>query len=144
MEIAGAAHVILTVSSWESAREFYGSLCEFLGLTKYLDSDEILYYVGGKTALGIEPCAPEHRKKRFVQSRVGLHHVCFRARLREDVDRLHEFLVERGATIVHGPEEGPWAPKYYSVLFEDPDGIRLELNHVPGKGIFDTPRFKDA
>jgi hypothetical protein len=24
---------------------------------------------------------------------------------------------------------------YYSVLFEDPDGIRLEVNHVPGKGL---------
>ena len=21
------------------------------------------------------------------------------------------------------------------ILFEDPDGIRLELNHVPGKGL---------
>ena len=27
------------------------------------------------------------------------------------------------------------APGYYSVLFEDPDGIRLEVNHVPGKGL---------
>jgi hypothetical protein len=27
---------------------------------------------------------------------------------------------------------------YYSVLFEDPDGIRLEINHVPGKGLL-TP-----
>ena len=26
-----------------------------------------------------------------------------------------------------------WAPGYYSLLYEDPDGIRLELNHVPGK-----------
>jgi hypothetical protein len=25
------------------------------------------------------------------------------------------------------------------VLFEDPDGIRLEINHVPGRGLFDTP-----
>ena len=40
-----------------------------------------------------------------------------------------------GATIVHAPEDGPWAPGYYSVLFEDPDGIRLEVNHVPGKGL---------
>ena len=30
---------------------------------------------------------------------------------------------------------GAWAPGYYSVLFEDPDGIRLEVNHVPGKGL---------
>ena len=27
---------------------------------------------------------------------------------------------------------------YYSVLFEDPDGIRLEVNHVPGKGLLAT------
>jgi hypothetical protein len=27
-------------------------------------------------------------------------------------------------------------PDYYNVLFEDPDGIRLEINHVPGAGIF--------
>ena len=30
------------------------------------------------------------------------------------------------------------APGYYSVLFEDPDGTRLEINHVPGKGLL-TP-----
>ena len=29
-----------------------------------------------------------------------------------------------------------WAPGYYYVLFEDPDGIRLEVNHIPGKGVF--------
>ena len=30
------------------------------------------------------------------------------------------------------PEEGSWPPGYYYVLFEDPDGIRLEVNFVPG------------
>ncbi len=39
------------------------------------------------------------------------------------------------ATIVRGPMEGPWAPGYYYVLFEDPDGIRLEVNFVPGAGL---------
>jgi hypothetical protein len=24
---------------------------------------------------------------------------------------------------------------YYSILFDDPAGIRLEINHVPGKGV---------
>ena len=27
-----------------------------------------------------------------------------------------------------------FAPGYYSLLFEDPDGIRVEVNHVPGRG----------
>jgi hypothetical protein len=37
-----------------------------------------------------------------------------------------------GAKIVRAPESGPWAPGYYSILFED--GIRLEANYVPGAG----------
>jgi hypothetical protein len=40
-----------------------------------------------------------------------------------------------GATIIHAPQDGTWAPGYYSVLFEDPDGIRLEANFVPGAGV---------
>jgi hypothetical protein len=48
---------------------------------------------------------------------------------------MHAFAAgELEAHIVHAPEEGSWAPGYYSVLFEDPDGIRVEVNHVPGKG----------
>ena len=61
-----------------------------------------------------------------------------RARSREDVDRCASVLRAMNATIIRGPEEGSWAPGYYSVLFEDPDGVRLEINHVPGRGLFDT------
>jgi hypothetical protein len=39
--------------------------------------------------------------------------------------------------IVHRPQlDDTFAPGYYSVLAEDPDGTRLEFNHVPGKGLF--------
>jgi hypothetical protein len=49
------------------------------------------------------------------------------------------------ATIVRGPMEGNWAPGYYYVLFEDPDGIRLEVNFVPGPGLLaDGARFNPA
>jgi predicted lactoylglutathione lyase len=57
------------------------------------------------------------------------------ARERGDVDEAHNFLVNIGAKIVHEPREDGFAPGYYSVLFEDPDGTRLEINHVPGKGL---------
>lgn len=135
MEINGIAHTFLTVSDFPAAREFYGKLLPFLGMKPVLDGDGFFYCVGGRSALGIMRGADEFSGERFVQSRVGLHHLCFRARERHDVDALHEFLTGIGATIVHPPEDGPWAPGYYSVLFEDPDGIRLELNHVPGKGL---------
>ena len=81
---------------------------------------------------------PQYAGERFVQQRIGLHHLCFRARERADVDACYEFIKQLDAKIIHPPEEGQWAPGYYSVLFEDPDGIRLEVNHVPGKGLL-TP-----
>ena len=40
-----------------------------------------------------------------------------------------------GAHIVTPAQEGHWAPVYYYVLCKDPDGIRVEVNHVPGQGV---------
>jgi len=135
MEINGMAHVILTASNFECSRQFYRKLLPFLGLTPVIDTDSYYYCVGGRTALGISAPAPEHAGAAFEQTRVGLHHLCFRARELADVDELHAFVSQLGAKIVRAPREDSWAPGYYSLLFEDPDGIRLEFNHVPGKGL---------
>jgi catechol 2,3-dioxygenase-like lactoylglutathione lyase family enzyme len=143
MEINGVAHVQLTVSNFEAARAFYGQLLPFLGMRPVIEFDGFYYCVGGRTGVAISRADDEHRSQRFVQRRVGLHHVCFRARERGDVDAVYAKVSELGATVVHAPEDGPWAPGYYSVLFEDPDGIRLEVNHVPGKGLLaEEPKTK--
>jgi catechol 2,3-dioxygenase-like lactoylglutathione lyase family enzyme len=135
MEINGIAHTFLTAGDFPAARAFYRKLLPQLGLTPVLDTEDTYYCVGGRTALGIRAGNPSSGEKRFSQDNCGLHHLCFRMRSREDVDELHSFLNEMDAHIVHGPQEDGWAPGYYSVLFEDPDGIRLEANYVPGKGL---------
>jgi catechol 2,3-dioxygenase-like lactoylglutathione lyase family enzyme len=135
IEINGIAHVMLTVSDFKKCQPFYHRILTEMGMTPVIYEDSWLYCVGGRTAIGIMEADEKHRGERFVQTRVGLHHICIRARAREEVDKLHEILVELDAHIVHPPEEGPWAPGYYSLLFEDPDGIRLEINYVPGKGL---------
>jgi catechol 2,3-dioxygenase-like lactoylglutathione lyase family enzyme len=135
MEINGIAHVMVTVSDFDACLKFYERLLPFLGLNPVFKTDDFFYCVGGRTAFGIVRAEAPYRHERFVQFRIGLHHVCFRARERADVDALHQFLQSIDAKIVHAPEEGPWVPGYYSVLFEDPDGVRLEMNHVPGKGL---------
>jgi catechol 2,3-dioxygenase-like lactoylglutathione lyase family enzyme len=135
IEINGIAHVMLTVSDFKKCQPFYHRILTEMGMTPVIYEDGWLYCVGGRTAIGIMEADEQHRGERFVQTRVGLHHICIRAREREEVDKLYEILLELNAHIVHPPEEGPWAPGYYSLLFEDPDGIRLEINYVPGKGL---------
>jgi catechol 2,3-dioxygenase-like lactoylglutathione lyase family enzyme len=136
MEINGVAHTFITAGSYPAARAFYRKLLPFLGMRLVADSDLLLYGVGGRTGFGIYAPAAEYSGQRFRQGTVGLHHHCWRARSRQDVDAAYAFLRDIGANIVHGPREDNIAPGYYSVLFEDPDGTRLEINFVPGIGLF--------
>ncbi|HEY1448954.1 MAG TPA: VOC family protein [Caulobacteraceae bacterium] len=135
MEVNGIAHVFVTAGDFDKARDFYRRLLPFLGLKPVMDAAGTYYCVGGRTGFGVRSPPPQHTGKRFEQGTVGLHHICFRVREREEVDQAHAFLAEIGATIVHPPRDDDWAPGYYSVLFEDPDGVRLEINYVPGKGL---------
>ena len=83
IEINGMAHVILTVSSFEVAREFYRRLLPEFGMKVVFDGDRFFYCVGARTAIGIEPCDPALADERLVQQRVGLHHsACEPARVR--------------------------------------------------------------
>lgn len=135
IDINGMAHIILTVRQFEKARDFYCALLPNFGMTLVFDGPDFCYHVGGRTAIGIRRCDPEYQDAPFEQYRAGLHHLCLRARTRGDVDKTAALLSQLDAKIVRGPEAGGWAPGYYYVLFEDPDGIRIEINHVPGKGL---------
>ena len=139
MELNGVAHTFITAGDFEVSVAFYRQLLPFLGLREVADSADTYYCVGARTGFGIRRPVQAHASARYEQFRVGsLHHHCWRARSNADVDEAYAFLVSIGARIVHAPETGSWAPGYYSVLLEDPDGIRLEINHVPGRGLFDT------
>jgi len=64
--------------------------------------------------------------------RVGLHHLAFEAWSRAVVDERAEWLRARDATIESGPQEYAYVRGYYAVFFYDPDGLKLEIVHIPG------------
>ncbi len=132
----GIAHIQLTVNDPDRCLPFWEKLCHFLEMKTLIKGEGVLYCIGSRTGILVRGAPPEKRGDPFDQDRSGLHHFCFRARSREDVDAVYRFLVdELDAHIVRPPEDGEhFAPGYYSVLFEDPDGIRAEVNHVPGQG----------
>jgi len=89
----------------------------FLGLAKIYDGNNFLYHVGGRTGIGIQRCDEKYADDRFVQNRVGLHHMCFRARSREDVDRIGDKLKLMGALSIR-PVDGDWMPVIHYMVFE--------------------------
>jgi len=136
VDVNGIAHIQLTVNDPARCVPFWERLCHFLGMTTLVRNEDTVYCIGGRTGILVRGAPHGRDGGPFHQDRAGLHHFCFRARSRDDVDAVHRFVMEElGARIVHAPEDGSqFAPGYYSLLFEDPDGIRVEVNHVPGKG----------
>jgi catechol 2,3-dioxygenase-like lactoylglutathione lyase family enzyme len=138
MQLNGIAHIQLTVNDVSVSKPFWKPLLDLFEMKPLIDTDTYYYAIGSRTGIAIaeaEAEAEDELKGPFQQRRVGLHHICLRARERAQIDEIHEFVRELpGATVIHGPQEDSFAPGYYSVLFEDPDGIRVEANFVPGKG----------
>ncbi len=137
LNINGIAHIALSVKNISKSKVFYNTLLPFLGLTQVHEGDKSIYHVGARTGIMIQQIDENMDSVNFNQNNIGLHHFCFRARERKDIDLLGNKLKEMNAVIVRGPMEGNWAPGYYYILFEDPDGIRLEVNYVPGAGVLD-------
>jgi catechol 2,3-dioxygenase-like lactoylglutathione lyase family enzyme len=133
----GIAHIQLTVRDPDRALPFWEKLCHFFEMKTLIKGEGIVYCIGSRTGILVRGAPADKRDQAFDQDRPGLHHLCFRAREREQVDAIHAFVRDElpDARIVHPPEEAPdFAPGYYSLLFEDPDGIRIEVNYVPGQG----------
>ena len=132
--ISGIAHIQLTVTSMERSVPFYEVLLHSLEMVTLQKTPQFFYCIGGRTGVAISPVEAEFANQPFNQRRAGLHHLCFRAKSRGDVDAIYQTALALQAKIIRAPVETDWAPGYYSVLFEDPDGIRIEANYVPGKG----------
>ena len=133
----GIHHVDLVVSSIERSLPFYRELLGPLGWHGISEVEgergETIYYLWGPgTGIGVREALSE-RERPVDRYEVGLHHLCFEARSRAVVDERARWLRERGARIESGPAEYTYQLGYYAVFFYDPDGIKLEIVHVPGQ-----------
>jgi len=132
----GFHHVDLVVSSILRSLPFYRELLEPLGWHRVGEVEgergETIWYISGPgSSLGLRQ-AQTPSEEPFDRYRVGVHHVAFEAANRHDVDERADWLRGRGISIESGPEEYSYTPGYYAVFFYDPDGIKLEIVHVPG------------
>ncbi len=133
---SGVHHVDLVVSSIERSLPFYSDLLAPLGYHRVSEVEgergETIWYLSGpQTAVGLRE-AQTAREERVDRYAVGVHHVAFEAHSRGVVEERAQWLRERGAELESEPQEYAYMPGYYAVFFYDPDGIKLEIVHVPG------------
>jgi catechol 2,3-dioxygenase-like lactoylglutathione lyase family enzyme len=129
----GVHHVILTVNDLARSKPFYAALLPTLGYPGSLEHGTGAGWFGSGGSFWIKQADPRYAQETFSKDRVGLCEVAFRAENRAQVDALARAVSAWGGTILDRPREYPeYVPGYYSVFFADPDGIKLELVHIPG------------
>ena len=136
MRSTGIHHVDIVVSSIERSLPFYRDLLGPLGWHGVSEvqgerGETIWYLWGPGSSVGLRQ-ATTPRETPFDRYEVGLHHLAFEAASRAKVDERADWLVAQGMQIESGPEEYWYSPGYYAVFFYDPDGMKLEIVHVPG------------
>ncbi len=86
---------------------------------------------GNRQCVILSAASEEGRGRKHDRYSPGLHHFAWNADSREEVDRFHDLLLERGVEVLDPPAEYDYEPGYYAVFFSDPDELKLELVHVP-------------
>jgi glyoxylase I family protein len=130
----GIHHVDITVSSIERSLPFYRELLAPLGWHGISEvegerGETIWYLLGYETQIGLRESQSDDGT--YDRYRIGLHHLAFEASSRALVDERAEWLRENGALLESEPQEYTYLPGYYAVFFYDPDGMKLEILHVP-------------
>jgi catechol 2,3-dioxygenase-like lactoylglutathione lyase family enzyme len=124
-------HLMLCVKDIERSRQAYAWLMPQVGFGKRVDYGPSSGWFAERMRIWLRPEDPKYARDTFSKDRVGLCEVCFDAPSRAAVDELARALGEHDFAILHAPKEYPYSPGYYSVFFNDPDGIKLEFAHIP-------------
>ena len=137
MRSSGVHHVDLVVSAIERSLPFYRDLLGPLGWHGLSEVEgergETIWYLWGTgTSVGLR-AAQTGTPDGFDRYRIGLHHVAFEAHSRALVDERANWLRQNGAELESEPQEYTYTPGYYAVFFYDPDGLKLEIVHIPGQ-----------
>ena len=127
----GVHHLIVNANDLARSRRFYGWLLPRLGYPGTTHEDGVSGWWGDAGSFWVKQAAPRFAADTFSKDRVGLCEIAFAAESRAQVDALARDLAAAGYPILDPPREYAYTPGYYAVFFSDPDGLKLELVHIP-------------
>jgi len=131
---SGVDHFDLVVSDLDRSLVFYRGLLEPLGYTRTAEivgeRGERVVYLGSGQVVSFS-LRDAQTPGSYDRYRIGIHHVAFQAPSREVVDERLRWVREQGMEIENDPKEYDYRPGYYAGFFYDPDGIKLEIVHIP-------------
>ena len=126
------SHIELNVSDLDASVRFYLSALAPLGFQK-ADEEKGEYARlsdGRSSVIVLCPVSANHEHALYHRKAVGLGHFALVAESRDIVDQMAEHLTAIGVPLLgDGKVELDYRRGYFSLAFEDPDRIMIEIVH---------------
>ena len=128
-EVIGIDHIYLAVRDLAASRRFYDVVMSILGFRSgsfQIDGDPHASYYNRHFGFVLRPARGDASHDPYA---AGLHHFCLRVDSAGDVTAVADALRSAGIEVTEPRLYPQYAPDYFAVFFEDPDGIRLEITN---------------
>lgn len=128
-EVLGIDHIYLAVRDLEASRRFYDVVMNILGFRSgsfEIGDDAHASYYNRHFGFVLRPARSAAAHDPYA---AGLHHFCLRVDSADDVDAIAVQLRDAGITATPPRLYPDYAPDYYALFLDDPDGIRLEITN---------------
>lgn len=125
------SHIEINVSDYAKSIRFYDAVLKPLGWERLVCTSDCTAYCDGFLKIILSPVAEKYKDAGFHRKRIGLNHLALYANSKEEVDSYYQNVM-RGNNIPSLYQTGPEGDAdYYSVLFEDPDRMKIEVVFAP-------------
>jgi len=136
MARGGINHMALTVSDLAAAEtSFYAPVLTALGYDKVEEETgrmTVWFNAEAGRAINLWQASDDLKARKHERYSPGFHHLAFAVDSRDEVEEVYDVLLANGIRVLDDPAEYPhYAPGYYAVFFEDPDGLKFEAVHMP-------------
>lgn len=126
------SHIELYVLDYAKSIRFYDRVLIPLGWRRLVCQKSHAVFSDGHMKIVLGPVEEKYRTPEFHRKRVGLNHLAFYAGSQSFVDKFVEEVLkpQNIKCLYEGESRGD--ETYYSIFFEDPDRIKLEVVYSPG------------
>jgi catechol 2,3-dioxygenase-like lactoylglutathione lyase family enzyme len=126
------SHVEIYVSDYAKSIRFYDKVLIPLGWKRLVCQRSHTTFSDGGTKLVFCPTDEKYLPDGYHRKRIGLNHLAFYAPSIAAVDDFFNKVLVSGNIPVLYEGRPTGGDNYYSVFFEDPDRIKLEVVYSPG------------
>jgi catechol 2,3-dioxygenase-like lactoylglutathione lyase family enzyme len=125
------SHIDLSVSKYRESIIFYDLILVSLGWERLVTRTDHTTYSDGTLKVILCPVDENFLKDGYHRKRIGLNHLAFYVQTKELVDQFYKDILQANNIPTLYDKTPSGDKNYYSVFFEDPDRIKLEVVYAP-------------